>query len=132
MDINLDTRRISSALTTGIAQPLTTDMTDGSPVSSFKDILREQLGTSTVSDINFSRHAINRVVERSIDLSDENLLRLSEGVRLAEEKGLDDTLILMDSAAFIVSVKNNTVITTVSADELRGNVFTNIEGTVII
>lgn len=132
MDTNLDIRRINSAITTGIVQPLPPEITESAPVTSFKDVLKEKLSTSSASEVNFSKHAINRVVERSIDLSDENLLRLNEGVKLADEKGLDDTLILMDSAAFIVSVKSNTVITTVSADELRGNVFTNIEGTVII
>ena len=65
-------------------------------------------------------------------MSTENLERLNEGVKLAEEKGLDDTLILLDEAAFIVSVKNNTVITTVNKDEMTGNVFTNIDGTVVI
>lgn len=48
---------------------------------------------------------MNRVMERNIDLSDENIERLNEGVKLAGEKGLDDTLILLDNAAFIVSVK---------------------------
>ena len=75
---------------------------------------------------------MNRVMERNIDLSDENIERLNEGVKLAGEKGLDDTLILLDNAAFIVSVRNNTVITTVSRDEMTGNVFTNIDGTVVI
>ncbi|MGN1086427.1 MAG: TIGR02530 family flagellar biosynthesis protein, partial [Porcipelethomonas sp.] len=74
----------------------------------------------------------NRVMERNIDLSDENIERLNEGVKLAGEKGLDDTLILLDNAAFIVSVRNNTVITTVNKDEMTGNVFTNIDGTVVI
>ena len=75
---------------------------------------------------------MNRVMERNIDLSDENIERLNEGVKLAGEKGLDDTLILLDNAAFIVSVRNNTVITTVNKEEMTGNVFTNIDGTVVI
>ena len=58
--------------------------------------------------------------------------RLNSGVKIAREKGLDDTLILVDSAAYIVSVKNNMVITTVSNQELIGNCFTNIDGTVIV
>lgn len=133
MDMNLDIRRINSALTTGITQPIPAQVTQtqesGGP--SFSELLQEKLNAAS-SEINFSRHAVNRAAERSIDLSEENLARLSEGVRLAGEKGLDDTLILMDSTAFIVSVRNNTVITAVGSDELTGNVFTNIEGTVII
>ena len=52
--------------------------------------------------------------------------------KFSEEKGLDDTLILIDKAAYLVSVKNNMVITTVANDELQGNVFTNIDGAVVV
>ena len=82
--------------------------------------------------IAFSKHAAQRVAQRGIALTESSLSRLEEGVRLAESKGLDDTLILVDSTAFLVSVKNNKVITTVNHDELKGNVFTNIDGTVIV
>ena len=126
----IDLRRISTPITTGIPQIVPTDLTEVASTKSFKDILQEQL--DEISHVNFSKHAMNRVMERNIDLSEENLARLDEGVRLAEEKGLDDTLILIDSAAFIVSVKNNIVITTVAKDEMTGNVFTNIVGTVIV
>lgn len=98
--------------------------------TSFQDLLRQKL--SEQSELSFSKHAVSRAVERGLDLSQSSLARLEEGVRIAEQKGLDDTLILVDSTAFIVSVKNNTVITAVDGENLRGNVFTNIEGTVII
>lgn len=97
---------------------------------SFADILNRQINSGT--SIEFSKHAMNRVMERNIDLSADKLERLNTGVKLAEEKGLNDTLILIDSLAFVVNVKNNKVITTVGQDSLRGNVFTNIDGTVIV
>lgn len=97
---------------------------------SFKEVLRQRLGQT--SGLNFSRHAVTRAAQRGVELSQSHMERLSEGVRIAGEKGLDDTLILIDKTAFLVSVKNHTVITTVNGDELRGNVFTNIDGTVII
>ena len=97
---------------------------------SFADILNRQINPRT--SIEFSKHAMNRVMERNIDLSADKLERLNAGVKLAEEKGLNDTLILVDSLAFVVNVKNNKVITTVGQDGLRGNVFTNIDGTVIV
>ena len=53
-------------------------------------------------------------------------------MRIAQQKGLDDTLILIDKTAFVVSAQNNKVITTVSENEIKGNVFTNIDGTVIV
>ena len=82
--------------------------------------------------MNFSSHAVNRLVERNINISESNLTRLSDGVKIAEEKGLNEPLILIDTAAYIVNIKNNTVITTVANDDLKGSVFTNIDGTVII
>ncbi|MFR0881539.1 MAG: TIGR02530 family flagellar biosynthesis protein [Oscillospiraceae bacterium] len=127
---DIDIKRISTPITTGIPHTSPQDVADSVSCRSFKDILQEHIDGS--AGVNFSRHAMNRVMERNIDLSTENLERLNEGVKLAEEKGLDDTLILLDEAAFIVSVKNNTVITTVNKDEMTGNVFTNIDGTVVI
>lgn len=97
---------------------------------SFQELLRERINANT--SINFSKHAAERVAQRNIDLSESQISRLSEGVKLAEQKGLKDPLILIDRTAFIVNVKNNTVITTVGSDDLKGNVFTNIDGTVII
>ena len=67
-----------------------------------------------------------------MDVSSENLERLNQGVKLAEEKGLKEPLILLDSTAFVVNVKNNKVITVVHEDGLKGAVFTNIDGTVMI
>ena len=82
--------------------------------------------------MSFSKHAAARVQERSITLSQDSLARLDEGVRIAREKGMDDTLIIVDSTAFIVSVKNGTVITTLGGNDLRGSAITNINGTVIV
>ena len=128
MDINL--RRMTTPIITGVPQTSSQIVTESIGTTSFKDVLKEQI--SSASGLNFSKHAVNRVIDRNIDISDEAMERLSEGVKIAEEKGLDDTLILVDQSAYIVSVRNSTVITTISSDELKGNCFTNIDGTVII
>lgn len=113
----------------GIAQPQAVPQTQ-QPSESFSQVLdtllREQEGVS------FSKHAAQRAAQRSIDLSADNIARLNAGVRLAEEKGLGDTLILVDKTAFVVNVPNNLVITAVHGTDLDGNVFTNIDGTVIM
>lgn len=96
---------------------------------SFADILSRQVENGGPA---FSKHAAERVEERGVELSESRLARLNEGVRIAEQKGLDDTLILVDSTAFLVSVRNNKVITAVGGNDLKGNVFTNIDGTVIV
>ncbi len=120
-------------ITTGtgpIAPSQRSAQTQNTPGSSFEDVLRQQIGAR--EDLTFSKHAAQRIAERGVDISPQNLARLQEGARLAQEKGLDDTLILVDSTAYLVSVKNSTVITTVNHEELKGNVFTNIDGAVIV
>ena len=97
---------------------------------SFRQALEAQL--QQTSDVSFSKHAVSRAIQRNLDLSEDNIARLNEGVRLAAEKKLEDPLILVDRTAFLVNIKHYKVITTVDADELKGNVFTNIDGTVII
>ena len=100
------------------------------PSVSFADILKSTIEKN--SEVNFSNHAIKRAVDHNMDITDDELNRLNEGVRLASEKNLDDTLILVGEKAFVVSVKNNTVITTVNNNSIQGNVFTNINGAVIV
>lgn len=97
----------------------------------FTPTTAEQL--EIMSGINFSRHAVERINQRNIDVMTGGMLqRLSKGVELAESKGSDDALVIVDKTAFVVSVRSNKVITAVNADDMQGNVFTNIDSTVIM
>ena len=103
--------------------------------SGFAKELQSQLAEQkkTSQGVEFSRHAMERISERQIDLdSGDTLERLNRAVELAGEKGSSDALVMIDSNAFIVSVKNNKVITTLSANDMQGNIFTNIDSTVIM
>lgn len=103
----------------------------GGNAYSFTPTTAEQL--EIMSGINFSRHAVERINQRNIDvMTDDKLQRLSKGVELAESKGSDDALVIVDKTAFVVSVRSNKVITAVNADDMQGNVFTNIDSTVIM
>lgn len=133
MDQSLLTKRISANMT-GI-QPIATKPAPSTQKlsenqQSFQSILQQKLAAN--SDLTFSKHAVNRVMERNVEISQSSIERLNEGVKLAREKGLNDTLILVDATAYIVNAKNGTVITTVNNDDIKGNVFTNIDGTVIM
>lgn len=97
---------------------------------SFREVFQQQLNQN--SGVNFSKHAVKRVMDHNIEISQESLDKLQEGVRMANEKKLGDTLILVDKTAFVVNAQNNTVITAMNNDEVKGNVFTNINGTVIL
>lgn len=99
----------------------------------FQDILNQKTGQTEISaDIKFSKHAVNRLAERNIELTDSQLERLHEGTQKASEKGINESLVLLDRLAFIVNVPNNIVVTAMDQAETNDNVFTNIDGAVIV
>lgn len=102
--------------------------------SSFGDILKQkQLDESErSSELKFSKHANERLTSRNIDISEEQMTRLQSGTKQANEKGINESLVIVDNLAFIVNVKNNTVITAMDQSDTGENVYTNIDGAVII
>ena len=79
--------------------------------------------------IKFSRHAAKRLETRNISISEEQKARLEDAAEQAMEKGMTESLVMVDDLAFIVNVKNNTVITAVG--DATDSIFTNIDGAVI-
>ena len=106
----------------------------GAPGQSFADVLAgvsagQQAQPS--GELRFSRHALQRVQRRGISLDPSTLSRLQEGVGRAAGKGSRDSVVLVDGAAFVVSVTNRTVLTAVPQEHMREQVFTNIDSAVI-
>lgn len=93
----------------------------------FHEILKEKQATT---DLKFSKHANERLASRNIDLTDDQYKRLEIGAKKAYEKGIKESLVMVDNLAFIVNIKNNTVITAVNDGDEK--IFTNIDGAVII
>ena len=115
----------------------------GADGGAFEKALRGEIGQKPVSGagaesatptstLKFSTHALNRIKDRSIVMSDELKGKLEKAVDTAAQKGSKESLILSNDAAFIVSVKNKTVITVLDRNQMSGNVFTNIDSTVVI
>lgn len=96
----------------------------------FGKIYQEQLQQR--SEVVFSKHATDRLMQRNITLSPQEMTRINQGIDRAAQKGIKETLIMMDNRAFIASVKNKTVITAAVEEQLKENVFTNIDGAVIV
>lgn len=97
---------------------------------SFQEVLNEQV--KATGELKFSKHANARIDSRQIFISQEQMERLQDGAKKAEEKGIQESLVLVDSLAFIVDTKQNTVITAMSQNETTDNIYTNIDGAVII
>jgi len=96
---------------------------------SFAEIL-EQKKIAERGELKFSKHASERLISRNIDLSESQKERLNHAVKAAEAKGIKESLVMMDNLAFIVNVKNNTVVTAVTGGEEK--IFSNIDGAVVV
>lgn len=98
---------------------------------SFNEILRQKQ-TERGFELKFSKHASMRLEERNISLTEEQNARLQSGVAKADEKGIRESLVMVDSMAFIVNIPNKTVVTAMDQTETQDNIFTNIDGAVIM
>jgi len=97
---------------------------------SFQDILNSKVNEQP--KLKFSAHAVKRMSERDMQPTQVELERLKEGFEKAREKGAQSSLILVDEMAYVVSVKNQTVITALDKDAAQGNVFSNIDSVAIV
>ena len=101
---------------------------------SFEDILRSKTAEGTEADMSlkFSKHASTRLEDRNIEITDDLIGRLTDGYAKALNKGIKESLVMVDSLAFIVNVPNKTVVTAMDQTDSKENVFTNIDGAVIV
>lgn len=97
---------------------------------SFEEVLKGKINTD--SGLKFSKHASERLAQRDISLTDEQMNRLENATQKACEKGISESLVLMDQLAFIVNIKNQTVVTAMDSTQADENVYTNIDGAVIV
>ncbi|MFO7766001.1 MAG: TIGR02530 family flagellar biosynthesis protein [Pelovirga sp.] len=96
--------------------------------TNFDALLRNKLEPET---IKFSRHATERLQSRGMAFNPQQLQRLESAVEQINAKGGRESLVLLDDTALVVSVKNETVVTVMDKDQLKNNVFTNIDSAVI-
>ena len=83
-----------------------------------------------VQGVRFSNHALKRLQTREIDLSRENVSRLSDAIDKAEKRGGKSSLVMVDDLAFIVNVHNRTVVTALDTHQRGEGVFTQIDSVV--
>lgn len=114
----------------GINQPIRPDRLRNVSSGGFEAILKQKRLEN--EDVKFSKHAELRLQTRNISLTQAQKDKMKEAVAKAEAKGVKDSLVLMDNLAFVVNVRNRTVITAANSSELKESVFTNIDGAVIV
>ncbi|MCM1189519.1 MAG: flagellar protein [bacterium] len=118
-------------------RPKGTESRENGEGLSFQEILQKKSlesltgNTDAAGSLKFSKHALGRLNDRNIELNTEQLERLNDGARKAKQKGIRDSLVIVDRLAFIVNVPNQTVVTAMDSTATDENIFTNINGAVI-
>ena len=125
----LSIEQLTDRILNGARRPESRKPADG---FSFQEILQQKSAQETGESLKFSKHALGRLSDRNIELSVGQLERLNDGARKAGQKGIRESLVIVDQLAFIVNVPNQTVVTAMDSTETTENIFTNINGAVII
>lgn len=107
-----------------------TQGTGKSGESDFGQLLRQNIQQQ--QQLVFSKHAQQRIDSRQIQISPQLINQMSSAVQRASDKGIKDALMISGQTAFIVNVPSRTVVTTMSGQEMTENIFTNIDGAVIL
>jgi flagellar operon protein len=130
MDAMLE--RVSGQLSTASAAAQTSSV--GTGQERFDAVLRQELDRQqgAVQEVAFSKHAQARVEQRGIEITDTLMDQLRLGLARAQEKGATNVLAMDEEKAFIINVPNAKVITALTQEELKENIFTNIDGAVFL
>ncbi|MFG3612167.1 TIGR02530 family flagellar biosynthesis protein [Rummeliibacillus stabekisii] len=108
--------------------PRNVQTTKQTSTQTFGDLLAEQ----TNGQLKISKHASNRLNERNIHIDEKQWAKISAKVQEAKAKGVNESLVLLNNAALIVSAKNATVITAMDLQEAENQLFTNINGAIVL
>lgn len=121
---------ISLSQSGGVQSPQNDRSSDVAGKASFGEVLQQR--TDAGQSVAFSKHAKERAEERGIQVDDQLMSQLSDSVEKAQAKGATNILAFDSTRAFIINVPNGRVITTMSQEEMKENIFTNIDGAVIL
>jgi flagellar operon protein len=119
--------RTASGTTTAASSGVASSGVDQAP-ESFATVLAQEQSPSLPT---FSKHALERLQQRGIDMDSSTLSRLADGIGRAAEKGSRNSVVFVDGMAFLTSVSNNTVITALTPERMKSHVFTNIDSAVV-
>jgi len=104
------------------------------PAGGFGAMLQQELGKAggPAQGVAFSKHAISRAQERGIEVTPDLMDQLAGSVIRAQAKGATNILAMDAEKAFIINVPSAKVITAITQEEMKENIFTNIDGAVFL
>ena len=104
--------------------------------SQFGSMLQREIASASQEresfSVAFSKHARARAEERGIEVTATLMDQLADSVERASAKGATNILAFDATRAFIINIPHGRVITTMSQEEMQENIFTNIDGAVLL
>ena len=104
--------------------------------SQFGSMLQREIASASQEresfSVAFSKHARARAEERGIEVTDTLMDQLADSVERASANGAIRILAFDATRAFIINIPHGRVITTMSQEEMQENIFTNIDGAVLL
>jgi len=98
--------------------------------SEFNKLVQE-LNQQQAEGLKVSSHAQERIRTRNIEMTQQRMDTLGEVADEAGKKGAKNTLAMFDTDAFILSVKDKTIVTAMKEEEMESRFFTNIDSVYI-
>ncbi len=98
--------------------------------TTFGQVFSQMLASQ--SNLSVSKHAVKRIDDRKLNLSEADAQRFIKAVDQLRAKGSKEALVVLGDRAFVVSVKNGTVVTALSGNDMDGRIFTNIDSAVVL
>ncbi|WP_137789662.1 TIGR02530 family flagellar biosynthesis protein [Bacillus sp. E(2018)] len=95
---------------------------------SFQSVFHKELK----NQLTISKHAQKRLQDRDISISETSWNKISEKMIEAGRKGIKDSLVIMKNVTLVVNAPNQTVITALDRNESTSQIFTNINGAIVI
>lgn len=92
---------------------------------SFQEIFQKQ-------QLKVSKHAKTRLAERNISITDQQWQTISSKLQEAKQKGVRESVVVLNDATLLANAQNNTIITALNREEAGSRIFTNINGTIIL
>jgi len=112
------------------AKPIDQGAAGKTRAADFQHAFKAALAGKT--DLKFSNHALGRLAERGVPMDDQTVSRLNKAVSIADQKGSNQSLVLLDEMAYLISVKNRTIITAMETNSMKEGVVTKIDSAVIV
>jgi len=90
-----------------------------------------EISEKTEVGLRISAHARKRIDGREIHFDSKTAQTLDNVLNLARDKGSKNTLAMIDNQAFLLSVRDRTLITAMSNEEMQSRFFTNVDSVYI-